>query len=71
MTLSVPVTPHTFRNFCVMHMAYNAIPLQVLQSLKGSKLISSTEVYTMELTLDVATRHSVHFQKRRLMRWLC
>lgn len=61
-TLSVPVTPHTFRHSYAMHMLYAGIPLKVLQSLMGHKSISSTEVYTKVFALDVAARHRVKFQ---------
>ncbi len=61
-TLSVPVTPHTFRHSYAMHMLYAGIPLKVLQSLMGHKSISSTEVYTKVFALDVAARHRVQFQ---------
>ena len=60
-TLSVPVTPHTFRHSYAMHMLYVGIPLKVLQSLMGHKSISSTEVYTKVFALDVAARHRVQF----------
>ena len=60
-TLSVPVTPHTFRHSYAMHMLYAGIPLKVLQSLMGHKSISSTEVYTKVFALDVAARHRVQF----------
>lgn len=60
-TFSVPVTPHTFRHSCAMHMLYAGIPLKVLQSLMGHKSISSTEVYTKVFALDVAARHRVQF----------
>jgi len=43
-TLSVPVTPHTFRYYYAMHKLYAGIPLKVLQSLMGHKSISSTVV---------------------------
>lgn len=39
-TFSVPVTPHTFRHSCAMHMLYNGIPLKVLQSMIEHKSIS-------------------------------
>ena len=58
-TLSVPVTPHTFRHSYAMHMLYAGILLKVLQSLMEHKSISSTEVYTKVFALDVATRHRV------------
>jgi len=34
-TLSIPVTPHTFRHSYAMHMLYAGIPRKVLQSLMG------------------------------------
>lgn len=60
-TLSVPVTPHTFRYSYAMHMLYAGILLKVLQSLMGHKSISSTEVYMKVFALDVAARHRVQF----------
>lgn len=35
-TLSVPVTPHTFRHSYAMHILYVSIPLKVLQNLIGT-----------------------------------
>lgn len=61
-TFSVPVTPHTLRHSCAMHMLYAGIPLKVLQSLMGHKSISSTAVYTKVFALDVAARYRVQFQ---------
>lgn len=61
-SLSVSVTPHTFRHSYAMHMLYAGIPLKVLQSLMGHKSVSSTEVYTKVFALDVAARHRVQFQ---------
>ncbi len=60
-TLSVPVTAHTFRYSYAMHMLYAGILLKVLQSLMGHKSISSTEVYMKVFALDVAARHRVQF----------
>jgi site-specific recombinase XerD len=45
-----------------MHMLYASIPLKVLQSLMGHKSISSTEVYTKLIALQVAALHRVQFQ---------
>lgn len=60
-TLSIEVSPHTFRHSYAMHLLYGHTPPKVLQSLMGHEKSESTEVYTKVFALDVAASQNVMF----------
>ncbi len=59
-TLSIPVTPHTFRHSCVVHV-YHRQPRKVIQALAGHRDPRSMEVYTRVFALDMAATLAVPF----------
>lgn len=60
-TLSIPVSPHTFRHSFAMHLLYGHVHPKVLQGLMGHEKFESTEVYTKIFALDVAASQQVRF----------
>jgi integrase len=60
-TLSIEVSPHTFRHSFAMHLLYGHTPPKVLQALMGHEKSESTEVYTKVFALDVAASQKVTF----------
>jgi len=60
-TLSISVSPHTFRHSFAMHLLYGHVHPKVLQGLMGHEKFESTEVYTKIFALDVAASQQVRF----------
>ena len=67
---SITVTPHTLRQFYIMHMLYLRQPTKVIQALAGHQYACSMEVYTRVFMLDVAATLAVLAWLRDTVAWL-
>jgi len=51
------ISTHTFRRSCATHMVQNGADIRYVQALLGHKKLSTTELYTKIIPMDVKTMH--------------